>query len=173
MNILFLIGNGFDINLGMKTRYQDFYKFYSSIKSSNKLVQSLKDNIANNIENWSDLEIALGKYTEHLKTSDEFIEVYEDLEDKLAEYLKDVKDKFEFNKIEGKKLYNFLVHPENSLPTADKNLVTAFRQKWSNTQWNIFLFTFNYTRSLEKLLNYNGKEIVLTPYNLDNIIKRI
>lgn len=28
MNITFLIGNGFDINLGLKTRYVDFYDFY-------------------------------------------------------------------------------------------------------------------------------------------------
>lgn len=168
MNILFLIGNGFDLNLGMKTRYQDFNKFYSSRKSSNKLVQSLKDNIDSNFENWSDLEKELGKYTKNLKTSDEFIVVFEDLEDMLAEYLKDVEDKFEFNKIEGKKLFKFLVYPENSLTTADKNLVTVFRQKLSNTQWNIFLLTFNYTKSLEKLLNYDGKVIHVNEQITDN-----
>ena len=28
MNITFFIGNGFDIGLGLKTRYEDFYKEY-------------------------------------------------------------------------------------------------------------------------------------------------
>ena len=28
MNITYIIGNGFDINLGLKTRYVDFYKWY-------------------------------------------------------------------------------------------------------------------------------------------------
>ena len=28
LNITFLIGNGFDIGLGLKTRYKDFYKYY-------------------------------------------------------------------------------------------------------------------------------------------------
>jgi hypothetical protein len=35
MNILFLIGNGFDLNLGMKTRYVDFYNYYISNTSLN------------------------------------------------------------------------------------------------------------------------------------------
>lgn len=28
MNVTFLIGNGFDINLGLKTSYKDFYEQY-------------------------------------------------------------------------------------------------------------------------------------------------
>ena len=28
MNITFLIGNGFDLNLNLNTRYSDFYKYY-------------------------------------------------------------------------------------------------------------------------------------------------
>ena len=62
MNILFLIGNGFDLNLGMKTNYNDFYKYYASKQSSSDLIQKLKKEIDGNIENWSDLELALGKY---------------------------------------------------------------------------------------------------------------
>ena len=31
MNITFLLGNGFDIGLGMPTRYEDFYKEYCKI----------------------------------------------------------------------------------------------------------------------------------------------
>ena len=28
MNILYLIGNGFDLNLGLPTRYSDFLEYY-------------------------------------------------------------------------------------------------------------------------------------------------
>ena len=31
MNITFLIGNGFDIGLGMPTRYEDFYEHYCKV----------------------------------------------------------------------------------------------------------------------------------------------
>ena len=57
MNILFFIGNGFDINLGMKTRYSDFYKYYKDIESKSNVIQKLKEEIAERIVNWSDLEL--------------------------------------------------------------------------------------------------------------------
>ena len=88
MNILYIIGNGFDLNLGMRTRYSDFYKYYKSIKSPSTLIDVLKENISNDIENWSDLELELGRYTKNLNSIKEFEEVYEDIGDNLGEYLK-------------------------------------------------------------------------------------
>ena len=45
MNITFLIGNGFDIKLGLKTRYTDFYPIYIN---SNKNKEGLMANKNNN-----------------------------------------------------------------------------------------------------------------------------
>lgn len=45
MNILFLIGNGFDINLGMQTRYTDFYKYYATVPTSKDSILKLKKEI--------------------------------------------------------------------------------------------------------------------------------
>ncbi|MDD1443484.1 bacteriophage abortive infection AbiH family protein [Dolichospermum sp. ST_sed3] len=159
MNILFLIGNGFDLNLGMATRYKDFYKFYKNVESQSSIIESLKKEIGGNIENWSDLEFELGKYTKNLKSENEFTEIYEDLCDRLAEYLEEKEKNFDFNKIDGKKLYDYFIFPENSLLQADKVTLNAFRNKWTNSQWNIYAITFNYTQSLEKLMEYNGTKI--------------
>ena len=58
MYITFLIGNGFDINIGLNTRYSDFYKFF--LKNANE-----SNMIRNWIEKeeylWSDLEFYLGQ----------------------------------------------------------------------------------------------------------------
>jgi len=164
MNILFFIGNGFDLNLNMATRYSDFYKYYVSVKTSSKLIQKLKDEIDGNIENWSDLELALGRYTANFSKTQEFNEVFDDIEDKLAEYLENIETSYDFSKIDGKKLFKYLIYPETSLPQADRNILSEFRQKWMNQQWNIYLITFNYTRSLEKLLNYNGQPLKLNDH---------
>jgi hypothetical protein len=161
MNILFLIGNGFDLNLGMNTRYRDFYKYYESIESSNVLIQKLKVEISKDIENWADLELALGKYTSNLNTADEFEAVFEDIEDKLADYLKEVESNFDYSQMDRKKLLNHLVYPENSLPNADKNELIEFKRKWQKIQWNINILTFNYTRSLEKILDYSEKHLLV------------
>lgn len=159
MNILFLIGNGFDINLGMKTRYSDFYKYYISNQSSSSLLHKLKKEIDGNIENWSDLELALGEYTKNMHTTEEFNEAFDDIEDNLADYLDSVEKKFDFKQFDGNELYKYLAFPENSLPLADKNRLITFKNNWSNSQWNINLITFNYTQTLEKLTNYTGKSL--------------
>ena len=39
MNITFFIGNGFDLNLGLKTRYQDFYKYFHEHGTSNNMIK--------------------------------------------------------------------------------------------------------------------------------------
>ena len=42
MNITFIIGNGFDLNLDLKTKYIDFYNYYFSIESEKKPIQDFK-----------------------------------------------------------------------------------------------------------------------------------
>lgn len=159
MNILFLIGNGFDLNLGMSTRYSDFYNYYKGVKSRSSVIEKLKNEISGNIENWSDLELELGKYTKSLNSDKEFTEVYEDLCDSLADYLELEEDKFDHKKFNINKLREYLSFPESSLPQADKLIVDAFKKKYAHVQWNIYIITFNYTQTLEQLLEYKKTRI--------------
>ena len=159
MNIVFLIGNGFDLNLGMKTRYSDFYNYYVTRQSSSSLLQKLKKEIDGDIENWSDLELALGEYTKQIDVDQEFEEVYEDIGDRLAEYLEKVETDFNFENFEGKKLYDYFSFPEKSLLPADRNEISTFRNKVGNSPCSVFVITFNYTRTLEKLIGYSDKKM--------------
>jgi hypothetical protein len=120
MNTVFLIGNGFDINLGLKTRYTDFYKYYNSKESKNESIKLLKNNISNNFNNWSDLEQALGQYTENFTTSDEFISVFEDLGDNLGDYLIALEKDFCTILFDKDKVAEYLCNPERYLSTADR-----------------------------------------------------
>lgn len=83
--ITFLIGNGFDINVGLHTRYVDFYPYFIKNYPNNILAK----NIAGNIEAWSNLELKIGNYTEKLSAEDEKnFDLYEkELEECLADYL--------------------------------------------------------------------------------------
>lgn len=164
MNILFLIGNGFDLNLGLNTKYKDFNKYYTSIKSDNDVVNKLKDVIDDNIENWSDMELELGEYTKYLKSEEEFIIVYEDICDRLADYLQEEEAKFDFKNINAKKLNSYFSYPSRSLPPADRNIANNYINTLNGSQWNIDIVTFNYTRSLEKLLDYSGATMNLGTY---------
>lgn len=175
MNILFILGNGFDINLGMDTRYTDFYKYYNSLPSKSELIFNLKKSISVDITNWSDLEIALGEYTVNLKNLKEFDEVFDDIIDNLSDYLQIQEDKFVYDKIDTKAIYDYLCKPEQSLLKADEEIIGDFKNKWANYQWNINIVTLNYTLIIEKLLNEKYKNLLIgthhsnAPIYLNNV----
>ena len=63
MNITFLIGNGFDRNLGLETTYSDFVKEYKKTNGSTETLKEFRAYIKDNEELWSTAEVALGEYT--------------------------------------------------------------------------------------------------------------
>ncbi|EMG27701.1 AbiH family protein [Listeria fleischmannii] len=60
MNITFLIGNGFDIEIGLKTKFSDFYK---QLRDEKRKRNHIYKEITENPDKWSDFEVALGNYT--------------------------------------------------------------------------------------------------------------
>ncbi len=152
LKILHIIGNGFDLNLGLKTSYKDFYDFYKNLESTKNSVNKLKTNISNNYKNWSDLELALGQYTEEFKTVDEFDEVIEDIGEQLAEFLKNEEAKFNVTEVDKEKFFENLVKPEIYLPVADTNKINTFKSNFSSNAWTVDIFTFNYTTIIEKII---------------------
>lgn len=152
MKILHILGNGFDLNLGLKTSYKDFYDYYKSIDSTKNSINKLKTNISENFKNWSDLELALGKYTEEFKTIDDFDEVFEDIGEQLATYLIKEESMFDVKLINQKKFTENLVKPEVYLPLAESNKIRNYKLNFSTTPWNVDIVTFNYTRTIDKII---------------------
>lgn len=69
MNITFFIGNGFDLNLGLKTRYENFYEYFQMNSNEDNMIKgwiNKKESL------WSDLEEALGKSLSKIKENEEF-----------------------------------------------------------------------------------------------------
>ncbi|MFN8356171.1 MAG: AbiH family protein [Spirosomataceae bacterium] len=152
MNILFIIGNGFDINLGLKTRYQDFYDFYISKPSKSSTIYELKNNISKDLKNWANLELELGKYTKNISSIDEFDEIYDDLIQHLGDYLEEQENSFLFKP---EKLENFLsdlFKLDSFLSPAEKVDYETFTNIWKERTWKVNLMTFNYTKIIEKIL---------------------
>ncbi|MBC35837.1 MAG: hypothetical protein CL663_07355 [Bacteroidetes bacterium] len=161
MNILFIIGNGFDLNLNLKTSYLDFCKFYQKQESPTKAIESLKNEISKDIENWSDLELALGKYSKKVESPSIFLEIFEDIGDKLSEYLIEQEFNFDYTKINDGALENDLINPEDYLLERDKERLLSFINKFGRTQHQTNIITFNYTNILEKILEYDHSQIKL------------
>ena len=53
MNITFFIGNGFDINIGLATRYSNFYPYFLQNANDNNMIKFWLDG---NEKLWSGLE---------------------------------------------------------------------------------------------------------------------
>ncbi len=154
MKILYLIGNGFDINLGLNTKFTDFYEEYRKSQSKNEKIKKLKEEIRD-YETWADLEIAFGKYTSQIASTDIFYNLFVDIEDNLAEYLKIEEKKIDKYKVNDNKFKSYLNYPEQSLPKKEENEIKKYKDNWNN--WFVNVITFNYTRTFEKLIN--NKEV--------------
>lgn len=88
--ITFFIGNGFDINVGLDTRYSDFYTYYLQQNPSDMLVEDiLEKSKQKDDEFWSDLEVGLGNYTAQITDNQisSFFDSENAMEEALADYL--------------------------------------------------------------------------------------
>lgn len=71
MDIVYLIGNGFDIKLGLKTRYAEFYKWYMTREPSEyAAVNEFRSAIDPNHELWADMEWAMCQYLKEIKRAE-------------------------------------------------------------------------------------------------------
>lgn len=95
MDITFFIGNGFDINLGLKTRYSDFYEYYKEHATETSIILQWMIGDPNK-ENWADLETALGRKLEDLDENnvDLFTKAHGELDELLLDYLEDEQMKY-------------------------------------------------------------------------------
>lgn len=156
MNITFLVGNGFDINLGLKTKYEDFYKWYGKQGSENEDVIHLKDNIEENKENWSDLEIALGGFTEEFTAFEGYLNCHTDISEKLMEYLIEEEKKFNIENISEEQLNNMrkaLSYFYKGLRYDDYNQFHSLLDQAIKNQTSYINFiSFNYTSTLDKIV---------------------
>ena len=171
MQILYIIGNGFDLNLGLKTSYNHFYEYYQKIKSENKNVQKLKEHISKTYDSWADLELALGDYTQHLKKIEEFDDITLDIGEELSKYLHQEEQKLENFIFDQSKFFEQLSYPEKFFLPADKEILVSKKRKWVNHHWSLNIFTFNYTTVIEKIFGDKTQNVLLANHNGNATIK--
>lgn len=89
MKVTFLLGNGFDKAIGLKTSYNDFYEWYLEQEPELDDIQKLKKQIEEKrFDKWSDFEIALGQFTKEFENPNEFISCFKLARESLMIYLK-------------------------------------------------------------------------------------
>lgn len=150
--ITFLIGNGFDINVGLHTRYRDFYEYYIENNKGDMLAKA----IGKDYDNWSDLELGLGKYTGKVspEKEKEFWNSEPNLEDSLVDYLTEEVKKINLDALEKKKeiasgmtesLLKFYENLQDDAQNAIEKILAEAKLQYS-------FINFNYTDVLDRCL---------------------
>ena len=94
MYVTFLIGNGFDLSCGLKSRYRQVYDEYVKTESTSELIKQFKRDISYSIDDWGDFEVAMANYmTEFFKERD-FLICLRDFRSFLKEYLRREEKRF-------------------------------------------------------------------------------
>jgi len=164
MNVLYLIGNGFDLRLGLPTRYADFLEYYkgqtpklgTDRRQQEEAIKKYKERFFAEMaereergeEQWKDLEIALGEFTTAFgDDADGFCDFYEDMNRSLEAYLSQ-SNSFEPTPEEVEKFREDLTYPYRYFkPREEKGL----RALTIAQAWYIDVISFNYTSSFECL----------------------
>lgn len=179
MKVIYLIGNGFDLNLGLKTSYSDFYTYYLNIESNDIQIAQLKEHLKHDKDNegryqyWSDLEIAMGEYTKEFSRREDMEKVYNDLNDNLRDYIMKIEQDNIQSGIDKDKLKRDLAHPERYLREIFKEEFRSYEKKWETSTYETFIISFNYTKTIEAILNMKESgpiEIGQTIYNRSNLL---
>ena len=166
MNILFLIGNGFDKNLGFPTSYSEFYDYYLSKDPNQDLydenVVRLKNEIASNKENWADLELQMGQYLSHVSDEATANVIHKSIKLSLIEYLNMVLKDFSCSSEQRDKFIQDLIAPERYLLLEDSNAIVAYKQRESYKTVNVI--SFNYDDIFENIVGFDSSSVKLNNY---------
>lgn len=171
MNITFLIGNGFDVNLGLKTRYIDFYKYFSSLESAKdsaavkkfkkEITEYIKDEVHNTSEDcidWRDLEVALGKWSKYLN-EDDIDDFHISIIDSLKDYLKNEYKYFDPKIFEEHGILKYLLDPiSGNFNRNQSNEIMSYWRQYPGPDL-INIINFNYTLTIEHLCGIKKKPL--------------
>ena len=165
--VTFIIGNGFDLNLGLKTKYSNMYAGYINEESATECISAFKKTLEDQIpyENWGDFELEMTKYAKHFPSETQLIECVRDFKRYMVNYLQEeanrfkdtlskVTDKTAINKELDKSFEEFY----SGLVPNDARIIKSIMEY---KMIDVNIITFNYTDCLERLLTCKSPTFLL------------
>lgn len=155
MNVAFLIGNGFDLQLGMETGYKSFLKWYVEQPTDDSDIALFREYLKDEeSEWWSDAEIAMGQYLGNF--SDDNIAVYfkniRDFKLRLSEFLVYENERYDLEDSQEviDAFKDFLLKSADDIMLRPTLLRLNESRKKNNTL--VHFITFNYTDALDRIV---------------------
>lgn len=158
MNILYILGNGFDKAQGMHTSYPEFYKYLKrKTENDSELMELLKKDIDDKKTLWSDMEVALGQFTSQIQSASDFDDLYFKISKHLQTYLKEEEHNYNPSDQLKEKFIHDFINPFSYIESTDKNNLNRLRTTKNPIGHpefaNINVMSLNYTNTLERLLS--------------------
>ena len=161
MRITFLVGNGFDMRMGIASSYKTVEAHYVGLARTDEAIKEFQESLKGNDKYWSNFELGIGKYTSHFDVEDQqkFNACLEDFTTELGNFLqleekrvdvslceKDIKEEFvrSIKNYDGELAQSYKDQLKNILSSGD---AVEFR-----------FISFNYTHLLDKCLELSFDE---------------
>lgn len=163
MRVTFLIGNGFDLGLGMYTKFEDMYARYLETFSKTWNIASFKEALekdAPDYETWSDFEMGMAKYAMNCSDENAVIECVRDFKAYMVNYLireealvlKKIKEVEDYKAICAEIVNDSF---ESFYKSQSRNTILAIENA-KNGIVDYHAISFNYTEAFDFLFNcYN------------------
>lgn len=158
MNITFVIGNGFDINCGMKCTYRDAYNGYIRIPSPSPTIDAFKKRIDANIDTWANFEVAMASDMKNYENEQDFLLCLRDFKKYLNAHLSEEEEKIK------EQLNNAFVHSsvkdemiesiESFYDGISHDISYEISERLSKGITHYQVISFNYTDIFEAVLSY-------------------
>lgn len=183
--ITYMVGNGFDLGCGLKSRFKDTYELYSKANpDDNKNISDFKDNILRYVLsegkgrteqdiNWSDFEMGMAKYAEKLSSESDFVECVRDYSLFLADHLRQeekffydyyYKEMDEVRRIAwNNHIRDSVIYYYKGLNNNDIDVLQNDKFKHGSCEINII--NFNYTSIFETFLKH-----IVSPNQIQQIL---
>ncbi len=152
--VTFLIGNGFDLACGLKSKYKDTYNGYINSVSPSDVIKKFKKNIEKNIDTWADFEMKIAEYAKNFEKGEDLVTCIRDYKVYLIDYLKKEQAKFHnsFNPNSGdsiQKMIYLLLYFYKDIRPNDQDAISS---ELSDGAERILQFiSFNYTDVFDTL----------------------
>lgn len=163
-SVLFILGNGFDLGLGMKTSYSHIYDSYINTPSKSAVVMKFKMDLANRepYDKWSDFEMGMAEYAKTLFSEEELIECVRDFKRYMVEHLKKENERIS-DDFDNRYYWDTVINDFNESKEAFYNGLTRNVQnqiqeilKDGFVEYNYI--TFNYTKVLETIMTIQQRK---------------
>ncbi|MBQ9070172.1 MAG: hypothetical protein IJY23_02335 [Clostridia bacterium] len=167
MKITFLIGNGFDVGVGMNSRFKDFFPIYEAkSRTKENRIKMLSEEINGDYDTWADFEFALGKYTVKFtkETKQDFLDQLKDFEGEFIEYLKLQESMLSFDeeKTISEHMINALrgYYDGGKLAPESRTTISNIYSNHASEDYIYNFVNFNYTTVLEECLKTISQGVV-------------